>query len=193
MLSPPTGLKPAVFLDRDGVIVVPHFRNRRSYAPRRLEEFRLYPDASASLQRLKGAGFLLAVVTNQPDVGNGVTPRSEVDAMHEIMTRELPIDAVRACFHGQSDHCDCRKPKPGLILAIAGDLGIDLGRSFMVGDRKSDVEAGRAAGCTTVFIDLDYDEPAPDAPDFVVRSVAEAADVIIKTAIKTADSRQEAP
>jgi D-glycero-D-manno-heptose 1,7-bisphosphate phosphatase len=189
VVSPPTGLKPAVFLDRDGVIVVPQFRNRRSYAPRRLEDFRLYPDASASLQRLKGAGFLLAVVTNQPDVGNGVTPRSEVDAMHEIMTRELPIDAVRACFHGQGDHCDCRKPKPGLILAIAGDLGIDLGRSFMVGDRKSDVEAGRAAGCTTVFIDLDYDEPAPDAPDFVVRSVAEAADVIIQTAV----ARQEAP
>src|SRR5262249_54542685 len=81
VVSPPTGLKPAVFLGRDGVIVVPQFRNRRSYAPRRLEDFRLFPDASASLQRLKGAGFLLAVVTNQPDVGNGVTPRSEVDAM----------------------------------------------------------------------------------------------------------------
>jgi D-glycero-D-manno-heptose 1,7-bisphosphate phosphatase len=181
MVSPLAGLKPAVFLDRDGVIVVPHFRNRRSYAPRRLEDFRLYPEAAASLHRLKGAGFLLAVVTNQPDVGNGVTRRSDVDAMHEIMTRELPIEAVRACFHGQAELCDCRKPKPGLILAIAGELGIDLGRSFMVGDRKSDVEAGRAAGCTTIFIDLGYDEPAPDTPDFVVHSIAEAAEIVAQT------------
>jgi D-glycero-D-manno-heptose 1,7-bisphosphate phosphatase len=175
------GLRPAVFLDRDGVIVIPHFRDRKSYAPRRLEDFRLYPGAAASLQRLKRAGFLLAVVTNQPDVGNGVTPRSEVDAMHEIMTRELPVDAVRACLHAQGDDCACRKPKPGMILEVAAELGIDLARSFMVGDRKSDVDAGRAAGCATVFIDLDYAEPAPDAPDYVVRSIVEATDVIIES------------
>jgi D-glycero-D-manno-heptose 1,7-bisphosphate phosphatase len=181
MVSRPGGLVPAVFLDRDGVIVVPEFRDRRSFAPRRLEDFRLYPEAAASLQRLKRAGFLLAVVTNQPDVGNGLIPRSEVDAMHEIMTRELPIDAVKACFHRQGDHCDCRKPKPGMILEVAGDLGIDLMKSFMVGDRSSDVAAGRAAGCTTVFIDLGYAEPAPDVPDYVVHSIAEAADVIIET------------
>ena len=96
MVSQARGLRPAVFLDRDGVIVVPEFRDQRSYAPRRLEDFRLYPDAAGSLQRLKRAGFLLAVVTNQPDVGSGLIPRSEVDAMHEIMTRELPVDAVKA-------------------------------------------------------------------------------------------------
>jgi len=180
MVSRDRGLIPAVFLDRDGVIVVPEFRDRRSFAPRRLEDFRLYPEAAASLHRLKRAGFLLAVVTNQPDVGNGVTPRSEVDAMHQIMTRELPVDTVKACFHGQADHCDCRKPKPGMILEAAAELGIDLAKSFMVGDRKGDVDAGRAAGCTTVFIDLGYAETAPDAPDYVVRSIAEAADVIIK-------------
>jgi D-glycero-D-manno-heptose 1,7-bisphosphate phosphatase len=181
MVSRDRGLIPAVFLDRDGVIVVPEFRDRRSFAPRRLEDFRLYPEAAASLHRLKRAGFLLAVVTNQPDVGNGVTPRSEVDAMHQIMTRELPVDTVKACFHGQADHCDCRKPKPGMILEAATELGIDLARSFMVGDRRSDVEAGHAAGCTTVFIDLGYAEPAPDDPDFVVHSIVEAADVIIET------------
>jgi D-glycero-D-manno-heptose 1,7-bisphosphate phosphatase len=181
MVSRPGGLVPAVFLDRDGVIVIPEFRDRRSFAPRRLADFRLYPDAAASLQRLKQAGFLLAVVTNQPDVGNGLTPRSEVDAMHEIMTRELPVDSVKACFHRQGDHCDCRKPKPGMILQAAGELGIDLVKSFMVGDRSSDIAAGRAAGCTTVFIDLGYAEPAPDVPDYVVHSIAEAADVIIES------------
>ena len=174
---------PAVFLDRDGVIVIPEFRDRRSFAPRRLADFRLYPDAAASLLRLKQAGFLLAVVTNQPDVGDGLAERSEVDSMHEIMTRELPLDAVKACFHRREENCTCRKPKPGMILEAAAELGVDLKRSFMVGDRKGDVDAGRAAGCATVFIDLGYDEPVPEAPDYVVHSVVEAADVIIKNTI----------
>ena len=183
------GLAPAVFLDRDGVIVVPEFRDQRSFAPMRLQDFRLYPEAAASLGRLKRAGFLLAVVTNQPDVGRGLIPWAEVEAMHEIITRELPVDAIKACYHGQADECSCRKPKPGMILAAAAELGIDLGRSFMVGDRKSDVDAGRAAGCATVFIDLGYAEPTPEAPDYVVRSISEAADIIIKTSL----SVQEAP
>jgi D-glycero-D-manno-heptose 1,7-bisphosphate phosphatase len=189
MVSPGHGLRPAVFLDRDGVIVVPQFRDQRSFAPRRLEDFRFYPDAAASLNRLKRAGYLLAVVTNQPDVGHGLIPRAEVDAMHELMRRELPVDTIKACFHRQDEHCDCRKPKPGMILAAAGELGIDLAKSFMVGDRKGDVEAGRAAGCATVFIDLGYAEPAPEAPDHVVRSIAEAADVIINATLTV----QEAP
>lgn len=180
MVSLGPRLRPAVFLDRDGVIVIPEFRDQRSFAPRRLADFRLYPDAAASLQRLKRAGFLLAVVTNQPDVGNGVTARAEVDAMHEIMRRELPVDVIKACFHTQADRCGCRKPEPGMILEAASELGVDLARSYMVGDRKGDVDAGRAAGCTTVFIDLGYAEPAPDGPDHVVHSIAEAADIIIE-------------
>jgi D-glycero-D-manno-heptose 1,7-bisphosphate phosphatase len=179
MVSRARGLVPAVFLDRDGVIVVPDIRDRRSYAPRRLADFRIYPEAAPSLQRLKRAGFLLAVVTNQPDVANGLVLRSEVDAMHEIMSRELCLDAVQVCFHGQADRCECRKPKPGMILELADKLGIKLEDSFMVGDRASDVEAGRAAGCTTVFIDRGYAEPAPHAPDYTVHSIAQAADAII--------------
>jgi D-glycero-D-manno-heptose 1,7-bisphosphate phosphatase len=189
VVSRARGLRPAVFLDRDGVIVIPEFRDRRSFAPRRLEDFKLYPEAAASLQRLKQAGFLLAVITNQPDVGNGLIARSEVDAMHDIMWRQLPIDSLKACFHGQDEHCDCRKPKPGMILEAAGELGVNLERSFMVGDRSSDVAAGRAAGCATVFIDLGYAESAPDHPDFVVASIGEAADVIIQTAL----TAQEGP
>jgi D-glycero-D-manno-heptose 1,7-bisphosphate phosphatase len=172
-----------VFLDRDGVIVIPEFRDGRSFAPRTLEGFRLYPDAPSSLQRLKRAGFLLAVITNQPDVGHGLIPRAEVDAMHEIMARELPVDTIKACFHQQGDRCDCRKPKPGMILEAAGELGVDLKQSFMVGDRISDVEAGRAAGCATVFIDLSYAEPAPNSPDYVVHSIKEAADIIIQSTL----------
>jgi D-glycero-D-manno-heptose 1,7-bisphosphate phosphatase len=115
--------------------------------------------------------------------------RSEVEAMHDVMRRQLPIDALKACYHRQDEHCDCRKPKPGMILEAAGELGADLEQSFMVGDRSSDVAAGRAAGCATVFIDLGYAEPAPDHPDFVVASIGEAADVIIQTAL----TAQEGP
>ena len=180
MVSPAAGLVPAVFLDRDGVIVVPEIRDRRSYAPRRLADFRIYPEAAASLQRLKCAGFILAVVTNQPDVANGLVSRSEVEAMHEIMNRELSLDAIQACFHGRADGCPCRKPKPGMLLELASKLGIKLEHSFMVGDRASDVEAGRAAGCTTVFVDRGYAEAAPHAPDYIVHSIAQAADAIIE-------------
>jgi D-glycero-D-manno-heptose 1,7-bisphosphate phosphatase len=174
------GLRPAVFLDRDGVIAIPEFRDRRSFAPRQVRNFRLYPEAATCLEKLKRAGFVLAVVTNQPDVGRGLTPRSEVDAMHAIMRRELPLDAVKVCFHRQEDHCDCRKPKPGMILEAAGELGINLKKSFMVGDRRIDIEAGRAAGCTTVFLDRDYEEPRPNAPDYVVHSIVEATNAIIE-------------
>jgi D-glycero-D-manno-heptose 1,7-bisphosphate phosphatase len=178
----------AVFLDRDGVIVIPEFREGRSFAPKRLEDFKFYPQAAVSLQKLKRAGFTLAVVTNQPDVGNGSIPRSEVEAMHEVMTRELPLDAVKVCFHGQAERCDCRKPKPGMILETARELGINLKKSFMVGDRNSDIQAGRAAGCATVFVDLGYAEAAPDAPDYVVHSIAEAADIIIETTLTAQES-----
>jgi D-glycero-D-manno-heptose 1,7-bisphosphate phosphatase len=180
MVSGTHAMRPAVFLDRDGVIVVPQFRDGRSFAPRRLKDFRLYPDAAASLQRLKQAGFLLVVVTNQSGVRNGLISRSDVDAMHEMMARELPLDTIKACFHGQADDCDCRKPKPGMILEAAIEFGINLEKSFIVGDSTSDVEAGRAAGCATVFIDLGYAEPAPTA-DYIVHSLAEAAHLIIET------------
>jgi D-glycero-D-manno-heptose 1,7-bisphosphate phosphatase len=170
----------AVFLDRDGVIAIPEFRNGRSFAARTVADFRLYPEAATSLHKLKRAGFVLAVVTNQPDVGLGLIHRSEVDKMHAIIARELPVDAIKACFHQQSEGCACRKPKPGMLIEAAEELGIDVSQSFMVGDRASDVEAGRAAGCATVFIDLAYDaELMPKNADYVVGSIAQAADIIL--------------
>lgn len=170
----------AVFLDRDGVIVIPEFRDGRSYAPRQLEDYRFYPDAAPALARLKRAGYLLIVVTNQPDIGHGLIAQDTVDEMHRRLLRQLPIDAVKLCPHTQDQGCPCRKPKPGLLLDSARELGISLPRSFMVGDRATDVEAGRAAGCTTVFIDLGYtSEIKPPAADIVVRSVADAAEAII--------------
>jgi D-glycero-D-manno-heptose 1,7-bisphosphate phosphatase len=170
----------AVFLDRDGVIVIPQFRDGRSFAPVRLEDFQIYPEAHAALTALKSAGFLIIVVTNQPDVGKGVISLATIEGMHRVLTHELPIDAVKACYHTQKEGCRCRKPSPGMLLDSAEEFGVSLPDSFMVGDRASDIQAGRAAGCRTVFIDLGYtSEAKPDNATYVVRTISEAAEIIL--------------
>jgi len=171
----------AVFLDRDGVLTVPQFRDGRSYAPRRLADFRLYDGADRSLAALKEAGFFLIVVTNQPDVGNGLVDRAVVEEMHSRLKDLLPVDAIEVCYHSQTDDCECRKPKPGMLRRAAERLGIECATSFMIGDRASDVEAGRRMGCRTVFIDLGYVGEHPVAPpDFVVSSICEAVRLILR-------------
>jgi D-glycero-D-manno-heptose 1,7-bisphosphate phosphatase len=122
------------------------------------------------------------VTTNQPDVGRGTLKQEVVDAIHEHMCRVLPIDRVEVCFHpgkGASD-CECRKPKPGMLLASAKALHIDLAQSWMVGDRWRDIDCGHAAGVRTVFIDYGYDEPLKQHPDFRAGSLFEAAEIILK-------------
>jgi transaldolase len=180
MVTREANTKRAVFLDRDGVLVVPEMRNGRSYAPRRIEAFRIYPHAAESLARLKAAGYLLIVVTNQPDIGNGLVSVDVVNEMHRLMAQALPIDRIEICPHSQSEGCNCRKPKPGMLINAARHCEIDLAGSVMVGDRFSDLEAGRAAGCRTIFMDLDDgSEVKPVAADYAVRSLAEAVDVIL--------------
>jgi len=174
----------AVFLDRDGVLVVPEFRDGRSYAPRTLQAYGFYPEAKGALEALKAAGYLLIVVSNQPDVGAGLISREIMRAMTNRLFHELPVDAVKICFHTRADECGCRKPLPGMLFAAANEYGIDLAASYMIGDRSSDVAAGRAAGCKTVFIDLGYTaEEKPDRADHVVGSVAQAADCILIEAV----------
>ena len=169
----------AVFLDRDGVLTVPEFRDGRSFAPRRLADFRLYDEAGSALARLKAAGFLLIVVTNQPDVGNGLVEQSVVEEMHRRLAAALPVDAVEVCYHRQVDACDCRKPKPGMLRRAAERFGIDCRHSFMIGDRGSDVAAGQAMGCATILIDLGYRGEHPGAPDHIVTSLGEAAAIVL--------------
>lgn len=169
----------AVFLDRDGVISVPEFRDGRSYAPKSLSEFRLYPDAVECLRELSEAGFVLIVVTNQPDVGNGLVMREVVEAMHDEMRGKLPVERVECCYHRQNEDCRCRKPKPGMLVKAADEMNIDLESSYMVGDRWSDIEAGKTAGCSTIFIDHGYRERNPQEPDAVVASLREATDYIL--------------
>jgi D-glycero-D-manno-heptose 1,7-bisphosphate phosphatase len=134
-----------------------------------------------ALTALKQAGFLLIVVTNQPDVARGTTQKKVVEAINLSLASKLPIDEFFTCFHDNVDDCECRKPKPGALLAAAEKHGIDLAASFMVGDRWRDIEAGYRAGCQTLFIDYGYDEKQPDQFDFKVSSLLEAATEILKT------------
>jgi D-glycero-D-manno-heptose 1,7-bisphosphate phosphatase len=170
----------AVFLDRDGVINRTVVRNGKPYPPASVEAIEVLPGVAEALARLHDAGYRLVVVTNQPDISRGVQDRAVVDAMHAKLATALPIDDFRVCAHDDPDGCDCRKPKPGLLRQAAEAAGIDLRASFIVGDRWRDIEAGRAVGCRTIFIDYDYAESRPGAPDLTVRSLAEAADWILR-------------
>jgi D-glycero-D-manno-heptose 1,7-bisphosphate phosphatase len=125
--------------------------------------------------------FKLIVVTNQPDIARGKATRASIDELNEHLRRELPVDDLLMCPHDNGDGCDCRKPKPGLLFRAAEKHGLDLRSSFMVGDRWSDVDAGAAAGCFTVFIDYRYNERGPTSPpDARVSSLQEAVDAIVQ-------------
>jgi D-glycero-D-manno-heptose 1,7-bisphosphate phosphatase len=169
----------AVFLDRDGVINRCDVRQGKPYAPRAAKDFRLLPGVPAAVRALKSAGLLVVVVTNQPDIGNGLVSESIVEAMHDKLRSALPVDDLRVCPHSQSAGCDCRKPKPGMLIDAARDLNIDLKRSFIVGDRSGDIVAGEAVGCYTLFIDRRYTEPRPKQPDQRVRSLPSAVKTIL--------------
>ena len=183
--SLPTSAAPhiqhAVFLDRDGVINRARERDGKPYPSASLSEFEIFSEVPEACRRLKQAGFLLVVATNQPDVGRGTLKREAVEEIHAEMRRRLPLDGVEVCYHpgqGLSD-CDCRKPRPGMLLHAASELNIDLTRSWMVGDRWRDVDCGHAAGCRTIFIDRGYAEELKQQPDFRVKNLLEAAEIIV--------------
>jgi D-glycero-D-manno-heptose 1,7-bisphosphate phosphatase len=172
-------VRAAVFLDRDGVINANILRDGKPVAPTQIDEFRLLPGVEDAVRRLKNAGYLVIVCTNQPDVATGRTARATLDAMHGLVREKLNVNDIKACFHTDNDGCDCRKPKPGMLLAAAREHDINLAASYMVGDRWRDVAAGRAAGCRTIFVDSGYKQEERNEPDFAVASLPQAVDIIL--------------
>ena len=169
----------AAFLDRDGVLNAPVVREGKPYPPDSLADLEILPGVRESLRRLREAGFLNIVVTNQPDVATCKQDLAVVEAMHERLMQELPLDAIKACYHTDAQACDCRKPKPGMLLQASRDYGVDLPHSFLVGDRWRDVAAGQAVGCACFFVDCGYDERRPQPPYVAVKSLPEAAALIL--------------
>lgn len=169
----------AVFLDRDGVINESIVRDGRPFPPRSVSEVIIPPGVRWGLSRLKAAGWLLVVVSNQPDVARGLTSISEVEAINSFLANRLPIDRFEICFHDDSDKCDCRKPLAGLLFRAASALNINLTQSFLVGDRWRDIEAGLNAGCKTMFIDYNYHERKPKDFDYRLTSLRDAVPLIL--------------
>jgi D-glycero-D-manno-heptose 1,7-bisphosphate phosphatase len=167
-------LKPAVFFDRDGVLNDAVVRDGHPYPPAEVNALRIDPDARAIIEDLTQRGFAVVVVTNQPDVARGTVTRAAVDAINSRLRDVLPVDDLLTCFHDTPDGCACRKPAAGMLLDAARRHRLDLSASYMVGDRWSDIQAGRAAGCRTVWIDRGYSERAPADHDQRVRSLTEA-------------------
>jgi D-glycero-D-manno-heptose 1,7-bisphosphate phosphatase len=176
--------RPAVFVDRDGTLNVPVVRDGRPYPPAAVGEFNLYADVPAACRQLHAAGYVLVVATNQPDVGRGTQALAAVEAMHAQLLKLIPeIARVEACYapgQGVTHPEDRRrKPKPGMLTDAAATLGLDLARSWMIGDRWRDVDCGAQAGCRTVFLDWGYAEQLRTPPDFTARNFAEAAGIIL--------------
>lgn len=176
-------MNPAAFLDRDGVINAAVIHQGRPYPPATLEELHILPRVPEAVAALRSAGYRVIIVTNQPDVGKGTQSRAMVEAMHLHLQQLLPIDAIKVCYHVDRDNCECRKPRPGMLLDAAAEFSLELGRSFMIGDRWRDIEAGRAAGCRTVLIGTGYGEPQLRAPDAVASSLWDATTLIMSGAL----------
>jgi D-glycero-D-manno-heptose 1,7-bisphosphate phosphatase len=170
-------MKPAVFLDRDGVLLETRVVDGVTRPPAGVDEMRVLPGVDRALTRLRDAGFALVVVTNQPDVARGTQRRERVTAINDALQAEFGFDAVHVCFHDTPDDCECRKPKAGMLLDAARALALDLDASYMVGDRSTDVEAGRRAGCRTVFI-TDV-VPAATGADHAATHLLDAAEWIL--------------
>ena len=176
--------RPAVFVDRDGTLNKQIIRDGAPYPPATADEFQLFDGVPAACAQLAAAGYVLVVATNQPDVGRGTQPQAVVEAMHVKLQKLIPeIARVEVCYApGQGvAHPDDRRRKPeaGMVLDAARELGLDLARSWMVGDRWRDIDCGKRAGVRTVFIDFGYIEKLHSPPDFTVSSFAEAARIIL--------------
>jgi D-glycero-D-manno-heptose 1,7-bisphosphate phosphatase len=168
-----------VFLDRDGVLVRPRVIDGRPYPPTGLQDFELLPGVEDACRALRESGFLLVVVTNQPDIARGMQSSEMVEQMHDVLRERLKLDDIRVCPHDDADHCRCRKPEPGMVLDAAAALDVDLGTSYLVGDRWRDVEAAARAGCRAIFVGRGYAEGLPDSPHLVAEDLLAAVPLIV--------------
>jgi D-glycero-D-manno-heptose 1,7-bisphosphate phosphatase len=174
--------RPAVFLDRDGVLSESSVRDGVPVPPATVEEFRLLPGVVDACRVLADAGLALVVVTNQPDVARGTLDPDELERMHAQLAEWLPLDAIYVCRHDDSDGCPCRKPRPGMILQAAADLDLDLNHSVCVGDRWRDFETARRAGVRSVQIAWNHGEPTAVPTDAAFASLFDARFSIIALA-----------
>lgn len=178
-------MKRALFLDRDGILdeLVFYPSHDEWEAPRRVEDVRMIEGIREPLQRLADAGWLLFIVTNQPNVAKGKATPEDVLEVHDFIVRQLgtPITRSYQCFHQASDGCICRKPSPHFLLEAAREFGIDLTQSWMVGDQDSDLLCGRNAGTRVALVEHRGSEHKRGRvePDVRVPDLAALAEVLL--------------
>ena len=169
----------AVFLDRDGVLNKPNIIDGKPYAPKKVKDFIIYSEAYEVLNNLKNNLYKIIVVTNQKDVGKGITSMKVLNTMHNKLKSFLPIDDIKVCIC--VDECDCYKPNPGMILEAQKEWKIDIEKSYIIGDSWRDIGAGINAGCKTILIDRKYNMPMVYKPDYIVYSLKEAESKILNS------------
>jgi D-glycero-D-manno-heptose 1,7-bisphosphate phosphatase len=181
------GGRRAIFFDRDGVLNEVVWRDGAPVSPRCAAELRLVAGAAEAVRRLRSAGWLVLVVTNQPDLARGALERAEHDRILALFRESLAVDDVAVCPHDDTHDCRCRKPKPGMLEDLAARHRVVLSRSVMVGDSWKDIEAGRRAGCRTVLLRREYNrgleadvvtDTLESAVDEILRQQRAASDVI---------------
>lgn len=170
----------AVFLDRDGVINKVIINNGKPFSPISFKQLEILPGVKESILKLKSLNFVCLVVTNQPDFSRGKVKKNTIIKMNNYLKDEIKLDDIFVCYHDDHDKCKCRKPKPGLLLDAGKKWNIDLKKSYIIGDRWKDIEAGKCAGCKTIFIDCNYKETKPSSPDFTTDSLLNAVHLIEK-------------
>lgn len=171
-------MRSGIFFERDGILNRIRVERGSQITPRSLDEFHLNPEAVEPLRRLKEAGFVLLATTNQPGISRGYLARREMDRMHEVLRRGLPLNDILVCPHDETDHCPCRKPRPGLLTEGAFKWHLDLERSFVISDKWQDAQAAHIAGCTSLMLKSPW--IGQGHHDYVLASLAQAADKIFE-------------
>ena len=169
----------AVFLDRDGVLVRAAPHGEFAHGPLTLEDFSMFPNIAEPVERLRAAGFVTVLVTNQPAIARGQMSWETLNEMHRRLQASVHLDEIEVCPHTDADNCLCRKPKPGMLLDAAKKLSIDLGASYFIGDTRRDYGAASAAGVKFILIGWPYNQSLQ--VEHRVMDLDEAVRVILKT------------
>jgi len=172
-------MKKAVFLDRDGILIRTNIVDGKPFAIRSIKEFEILENVPSQLNRLKKHGFLLIVVSNQPDVKRGITSLNTLNFINKKLLSLLPLDCIKCCVETEEECTGNYKPKPGMLLTASKEFNIDLEKSYIIGDRWRDIGAGYNAGCKSILINYNYNEKLIYYPNFITTSFVEAVDFII--------------
>ncbi len=172
----------AIFWDRDGVlnhIVAERTEDgQKNVSPLKFEDFKLVDGVSSVLQKVKEKGYMNIIATKQPDIARSKMSWEELNKMHDFLKANVPtIDAIYVCPHDNKDNCNCRKPKPGLLLDAAKDYHLNLNECYMIGDSQSDIDAAHNAGVKAIVLRTNYNQDITNA-DFEIKNLEEIFKII---------------